>query len=128
MYLKSNGISSFWAVKKCFCNNIAQYRKKYFKFVFFPPLLRSSAVELLINCLTSKESELWHSLGEAWYVPSEEWKGYVSPYRPVFMDGYSPSYVEGGKPGVPQGQEYPNNEDDIDRELEELQAILAGAA
>ena len=73
-------------------------------------------MELLINCLTSKESELWHSLGEAWYVPSEEWKGYVSPYRPVFMDGYSPSYVEGGKPGAPQGQEYPNEEDsDLDR-------------
>ena len=60
------------------------------------PLLTGNAVELLINCLTSKENELWHSLGEPWYVPSEGWKGYVSPYRPVFMDGWSPSYVEGG--------------------------------
>jgi epidermal growth factor receptor kinase substrate 8 len=55
------------------------------------PLLTGSAVELLINCLTSKESELWHSLGEPWYVPAEEWKGYVGPYRPVFMDGWSPA-------------------------------------
>merc|ERR1712038_480003 len=54
------------------------------------PLLTADAVELLINCLTSKESELWHSLGETWYVPSEEWKGHVPPYRPVFMDGWSP--------------------------------------
>lgn len=54
------------------------------------PLLSGEAVELLINCLTSKESELWHSLGETWYVPSEEWKGHVPPYRPVFMDGWSP--------------------------------------
>merc|ERR1719507_769371 len=54
------------------------------------PLLSADAVDLLINCLTSKESELWHSLGETWYVPSEEWKGHVPPYRPVFMDGWSP--------------------------------------
>ena len=34
-------------------------------------LINKNAVDLLINCLTSKESELWHSLGEAWYVPRE---------------------------------------------------------
>ena len=45
------------------------------------PLLTKSAVDLLINCLTSKESELWHSLGEPWYVPREQWKGYVPPYK-----------------------------------------------
>ncbi len=60
------------------------------------PLLTAGAVDLLINCLTSKESELWHSLGEAWYIPAEEWKGYVAPYQPVFMDGWSPAYVDGG--------------------------------
>jgi len=54
------------------------------------PLLTADAVELLVNCLTSKENELWHSLGETWYVPQEDWKGHVPPYRPVFMDGYSP--------------------------------------
>jgi epidermal growth factor receptor kinase substrate 8 len=57
------------------------------------PLLSADAVELLVNCLTSKESELWHSLGEAWYIPKQEWKGYVPPYRPVFMDGWSPPDV-----------------------------------
>lgn len=56
------------------------------------PLLTKSAVDLLINCLTSKESELWHSLGEPWYVPLDQWKGYVPPYKPVFMDGWSPAF------------------------------------
>merc|ERR1711899_140503 len=55
------------------------------------PLMTANAIDLLVNCLTSKESELWHSLGEPWYIPLEEWKDYVQPYRPVFMDGWSPS-------------------------------------
>lgn len=58
------------------------------------PLLSKAAVDLLINCLTSKESELWHSLGEAWYVPREQWKGYVPPFKPVFMDGWSPAMLD----------------------------------
>ena len=58
------------------------------------PLLNKNAVDLLINCLTSKESELWHSLGEAWYVPREQWKGYVPPFKPVFMDGWSPAMLD----------------------------------
>ena len=33
------------------------------------PLLTREAVNLLINCVTSKETELWHSLGEAWLQP-----------------------------------------------------------
>jgi hypothetical protein len=53
--------------------------------------MTSEAVDLLVNCLTSKESELWNSLGEAWYLPENEWKGNVPPYRPIFTDGWSPS-------------------------------------
>ncbi|XP_075219159.1 epidermal growth factor receptor kinase substrate 8-like isoform X2 [Lycorma delicatula] len=56
------------------------------------PLLTQEAINLLINCVTSKETELWHSLGDAWLVPREQWKGYVAPYHPVFMDGWSPDY------------------------------------
>lgn len=33
------------------------------------PLLTREAVNLLMNCVTSKETELWHSLGDAWLVP-----------------------------------------------------------
>jgi len=69
------------------------------------PLLSADAIDLLVNCLTSKESELWHSLGESWYVALEDWKSYVHPYKPVFLNGYTPSviYPENGdkiNPGV----------------------------
>ena len=33
------------------------------------PLLTSQGVELLQNCLTSRENELWLSLGQTWNVP-----------------------------------------------------------
>ena len=33
------------------------------------PLLTRDAIELLMNCCTSKESDLWHSLGESWTTP-----------------------------------------------------------
>ncbi|KAJ8678806.1 hypothetical protein QAD02_014593 [Eretmocerus hayati] len=56
------------------------------------PLLTREAVNLLMNCVTSKETELWHSLGDTWLVPREQWKGHVPPYHPVFMDGWSPDY------------------------------------
>ncbi|XP_031835428.1 epidermal growth factor receptor kinase substrate 8 isoform X2 [Nomia melanderi] len=56
------------------------------------PLLTREAVNLLINCVTSKETELWHSLGETWTIPRDQWKGHVSPYHPIFMDGWSPEY------------------------------------
>ncbi|XP_046407002.1 epidermal growth factor receptor kinase substrate 8-like protein 1 isoform X2 [Ischnura elegans] len=57
-----------------------------------PPLLTREAVNLLINCVTSKETELWHSLGDAWLIPRDQWKSYVPPYHPVFMDGWSPEH------------------------------------
>ncbi|XP_023318234.1 epidermal growth factor receptor kinase substrate 8-like isoform X4 [Trichogramma pretiosum] len=56
------------------------------------PLLTREAVNLLMNCVTSKETELWHALGDAWLVPREQWKAHVPPYHPVFMDGWSPNY------------------------------------
>lgn len=56
------------------------------------PLLTREAVNLLINCVTSKETELWHSLGDAWLISRDQWKGFVAPYHPVFMDGWSPEY------------------------------------
>ena len=56
------------------------------------PLLTREAINLLINCVTSKETELWHSLGDTWTMPRDQWKGHVPPYHPVFMDGWSPEY------------------------------------
>ncbi|XP_068624817.1 epidermal growth factor receptor kinase substrate 8-like protein 1 isoform X3 [Battus philenor] len=56
------------------------------------PLLTRDALNLLANCVTSKETELWHSLGDAWLIPREQWKTPIPPYQPVFMDGWSPDY------------------------------------
>ncbi|CAH1103623.1 unnamed protein product [Psylliodes chrysocephalus] len=56
------------------------------------PLLTREAVNLLMNCVTSKETELWHSLGSAWLIPRDQYKGHVPSYHPVFMDGWSPEY------------------------------------
>lgn len=58
------------------------------------------AKELLLNCLTSKEQDLWLLLGDAWSVTSEE--ALLNPqqyghlenqtYTPVFANGWSPVY------------------------------------
>lgn len=56
------------------------------------PLLTREAINLLINCVTSKETELWRSLGDAWTIPRDQWKGQFSAYHPVFFDGWSPDY------------------------------------
>uniref|UniRef100_A0A0K0FLY2 SH3 domain-containing protein n=1 Tax=Strongyloides venezuelensis TaxID=75913 RepID=A0A0K0FLY2_STRVS len=55
------------------------------------PLLSREAKDLLQNCLTSKEIDIWMSLGNSWRIPPEEWNGPLPiPYRPVFMDGFAP--------------------------------------
>ncbi|KAL1492771.1 hypothetical protein ABEB36_010970 [Hypothenemus hampei] len=56
------------------------------------PLLTREAINLLNNCVTSKETELWHSLGNAWQEPREQYRGHVPSYHPIFMDGWSPEY------------------------------------
>lgn len=58
----------------------------------FKPLLTREAINLLVNCVTSKETELWRSLGDAWGIPRDQWKGHVGSYHPVFFDGWSPDY------------------------------------
>ncbi|XP_041983376.1 epidermal growth factor receptor kinase substrate 8-like isoform X2 [Aricia agestis] len=62
------------------------------------PLLTRDALNLLANCVTSKETELWHSLGDAWLIPREQWKTVIPPYQPVFMDGWSPDYQVDDQP------------------------------
>ncbi|CAG4981071.1 unnamed protein product [Colias eurytheme] len=62
------------------------------------PLLTRDALNLLANCVTSKETELWHSLGDAWLIPREQWKTAIPPYQPVFMDGWTPDYQVDDQP------------------------------
>ncbi|XP_064635199.1 epidermal growth factor receptor kinase substrate 8-like isoform X3 [Lineus longissimus] len=54
------------------------------------PLLTTESKDLLTHCLSSKESEFWMSLGEAWTLSREQWHGYVPPYYPKFSDGWQP--------------------------------------
>ncbi|CAJ0604118.1 unnamed protein product [Cylicocyclus nassatus] len=55
------------------------------------PLLSLEARELMQNCLTSKETDVWMSLGETWRTPPEDWAGPLpAPYKPVFIDGFAP--------------------------------------
>ena len=59
------------------------------------PLPTRDAINLLNNCVTSKEMELLRSLGDAWTIPRDKWKGQVhgpGSYHPVFFDGWSPDY------------------------------------
>uniref|UniRef100_A0A0N5A3D4 SH3 domain-containing protein n=1 Tax=Parastrongyloides trichosuri TaxID=131310 RepID=A0A0N5A3D4_PARTI len=66
------------------------------------PLISRDAKDLLQNCLTSKETDVWMSLGSAWRIPPEEWNGPLPiPYRPVFMDGFAP-YGVVQAPGIDQ--------------------------
>lgn len=53
------------------------------------PLLTPEAMELLNNCLTSREMELHRKLGDAWSVSRKNWNGYVPPYIPRFYDGWN---------------------------------------
>ncbi|VVC89487.1 unnamed protein product [Leptidea sinapis] len=53
------------------------------------PLLTRDALNLLANCVTSKETELWHSLGDAWLIPRP------SPRRSEGRGGEEPG-VSGG--------------------------------
>jgi len=78
------------------------------------PLLSADAIELLSNCLSSKETELWHSLADPWHTPKDKWNSYVVPYVPTFMDGWTPDasfFIEENKepetkrPSVPREPE-----------------------
>lgn len=65
------------------------------------PMLNKDAKELLLNCLNSKEQELWFALGDAWMVSREDAK--LQPhlyadnidlsqhYTPIFYDGWTPN-------------------------------------
>jgi epidermal growth factor receptor kinase substrate 8 len=60
------------------------------------PLLTREAKELLLNCLTSREQDLWQSCGEAWYISKDEARVlhnlmFFEPYNPIFYDGWSPT-------------------------------------
>ncbi|XP_012939830.1 epidermal growth factor receptor kinase substrate 8 [Aplysia californica] len=54
------------------------------------PVLTADAKQLLLNCLTSKEIEMWQSLGKHWTTSRAEWNGNIPGYVPEFYDGWNP--------------------------------------
>ncbi|XP_046552705.1 epidermal growth factor receptor kinase substrate 8-like isoform X6 [Haliotis rubra] len=83
------------------------------------PVLNNEAKQLLLNCLTSKEIELWQALGPKWTASRDEWRGYTPPFNPVFYDGWRPSssVIEDSPPLPPPQPSYPP-EDDYQRRFE----------
>lgn len=81
------------------------------------PYLNSEAVELLANCCTSKEYDLWHSLGPNWTLPVRQ---HVVPpsrllpahYQPVFTDGWAPTINEPELMGFSSASEH-SEEDEL---------------
>lgn len=61
------------------------------------PFFTNGTVNLLSNCVTSRESELWRSLGDPWTLTRQQFLGKYKgveyqDYHPVFFDGYSPDF------------------------------------
>ncbi|XP_078332261.1 epidermal growth factor receptor kinase substrate 8-like isoform X2 [Crassostrea virginica] len=52
------------------------------------PAITQDARQLLLNCLTSKELELWQSLGKSW---TNNRDSYGENYTPRFYSGWSPA-------------------------------------
>lgn len=62
------------------------------------PLLSRDAVRFLQLCLISKEMDLWRSLGKAWTLPRDEWRGGEegSMYNAMFLEGWEACYPPNG--------------------------------
>lgn len=76
------------------------------------PYINTDAIELLLNCCTSKEYDLWQSMGPNWTQPVKVMVCYVkfpevnpefcflqhlrmsSSYQPIFTDGWAPVITE----------------------------------
>ncbi|XP_058476719.1 epidermal growth factor receptor kinase substrate 8-like protein 1 [Solea solea] len=54
------------------------------------PALTTSAVSLLQDNLSEEERQLWTSLGPYWTHYRSQLRGPVTPYTPVFLDGWKP--------------------------------------
>eukprot|EP00092_Neocalanus_flemingeri_P030687 GFUD01033319.1.p1 GENE.GFUD01033319.1~~GFUD01033319.1.p1 ORF type:complete len:752 (-),score=216.18 GFUD01033319.1:74-2329(-) len=57
------------------------------------PFLTPAAIMLLKNCLASREVTIWDACGDYWKLPKSEFDGSTVPYKPLFLDGWSPGYI-----------------------------------
>lgn len=82
------------------------------------PYLNSEAIELLANCCTSKEYDLWQSLGINWTQAVRS--HLVQPsrilpasYQPVFTDGWAPTITEPELMGFTSSSEHSEEEESL---------------
>ncbi|CAH1792002.1 unnamed protein product, partial [Owenia fusiformis] len=54
------------------------------------PLLSVEACSLVHECTNDEERTLWSTLGEAWTMSSDDWRGDCPPFNPKFSDGWQP--------------------------------------
>merc|ERR1719483_723388 len=57
------------------------------------PFLTQDAITLIKNCLSSREVTIWDACGDYWKLPKSEFEGSTVPYKPLFLDGWSPGYI-----------------------------------
>lgn len=61
------------------------------------PFFTNGTINLLSNCVTSRESELWKSLGDPWTLTRQQFLAKhknvdYQDYHPVFFDGWTPDF------------------------------------
>ena len=57
------------------------------------PFLTQVTITLLKNCLGTREVTIWEACGDYWKLPKSEFDGSTVPYKPLFLDGWSPGYI-----------------------------------
>jgi len=57
------------------------------------PFLTQVAITLMRNCLGSREITIWEACGDYWRLPKSDFEGTTVPYKPLFLDGWSPGYI-----------------------------------
>ncbi|XP_074593614.1 arouser isoform X2 [Brevipalpus obovatus] len=76
------------------------------------PHLSLEAIELLSNCCTSKETELWQSLGPNWTRPHPRPPRDGKFYQPIFSDNWAPPITERDLMGFVSSSETSDDEDE----------------
>ncbi|XP_065050993.1 epidermal growth factor receptor kinase substrate 8-like isoform X3 [Rhopilema esculentum] len=67
------------------------------------PLMTVAAIDLLTNCLRSRDHEFWKSLGPNWSLPQSApmfHDRYITPYAPKFKDGWTPPEIVADERGA----------------------------
>jgi epidermal growth factor receptor kinase substrate 8 len=86
------------------------------------PYLNHEAIDLLSNCCTSKEFDLWQSLGPNWVQPLKHNPRLSHSYQPVFTDGWAPNITEPELIGIASESE--QEEDQVPIHVHREEAII----